>query len=66
MKTLRPTASLGIVGLAVDPSETGAEFMVSGSIDSVLCRWSMDGVQEGRKELGPCASSFPSRSQMRR
>ncbi|KAK4701651.1 hypothetical protein P7C70_g4579, partial [Phenoliferia sp. Uapishka_3] len=53
MKTLRPAASLGIVGLAVDPSEGGADFLVSGSIDSVLCRWSMDGVQEARKELGP-------------
>ncbi|KAL8279858.1 hypothetical protein RQP46_007708 [Phenoliferia psychrophenolica] len=53
MKTLRPAASLGIVGLAVDPSPAGADFLVSGSIDSVLCRWNMNGIQEARKELGP-------------
>lgn len=58
-RTLRPAASLGIVGLAVDPSAGGANFLVSGSIDSVLCRWSMDGIQEARKELGPCASCRP-------
>ncbi|KAM0749776.1 WD40 repeat-like protein [Meredithblackwellia eburnea MCA 4105] len=53
MRTMRPGASLGIVSLAVDPAKEGAKFMVSGSIDSVLCRWSMDGIQEARKELGP-------------
>ncbi|ORY90703.1 WD40-repeat-containing domain protein [Leucosporidium creatinivorum] len=52
-KTLRPPAALGIVGLDVDPSPEGAQFLVSNSLDSVISRFSMDGVAEGRKELGP-------------
>lgn len=55
LKTMRPAASLGIVGLDVDPSEDGASFIVANSLDSVVTRWSIDGKQEGRKELGPGA-----------
>ncbi|KAL8279917.1 hypothetical protein RQP46_007767 [Phenoliferia psychrophenolica] len=45
MKTLRPAASVGIVGLAVDPSPGGANFLASGYIDSVLCLCSMNGTK---------------------
>lgn len=51
--TLSPPNSLGIVGLDVDPSAEGAQFLVSSSLDSVISRYSMDGKAEGRKELGP-------------
>ncbi|CEQ39246.1 SPOSA6832_00748, partial [Sporobolomyces salmonicolor] len=52
-QTIRPPKSLGIVGLDVDKSPEGASFLVSSSIDSVISRYSVDGKQEGRKELGP-------------
>jgi len=52
---MRPEC-LGIVGLDVDPSEGGATFLVASSLDSVVTRWSLDGKQEARKELGPAES----------
>jgi hypothetical protein len=52
---MRPLC-LGIVGLDVDPTDTGATFLVASSLDSVLTRWSLDGKQEARKELGPAES----------
>ncbi|GAA5895201.1 WD40 repeat domain-containing protein [Sporobolomyces salmoneus] len=55
-RTVRPPKSLGIVGLDVDKSPQGASFFVSNSIDSVVSRFNLDGVQEGRKQLGPAES----------
>lgn len=54
-KPLRTIAQkcLGIVGLAVDPTESGATFLCTSSIDSVIARLDMEGNQEGRVELGP-------------
>lgn len=52
---MRPDC-LGIVGLDVDPTETGATFLIASSLDSVLTRWSLDGKEEARKELGPAES----------
>ncbi|GAA5885148.1 hypothetical protein JCM6882_007250 [Rhodosporidiobolus microsporus] len=54
--TIRPQKSLGIVDLDVDKAETGASFLVSSTLDSVISRWSLDGKQEGRKEFGPAQS----------
>ncbi|GAA6006167.1 hypothetical protein JCM10207_000548 [Rhodosporidiobolus poonsookiae] len=54
--TIRPHKSLGIVSLDVDKSEAGASFFVSSTVDSVISRWSFDGQQQGRKELGPAHS----------
>lgn len=54
IRTMRPVG-LGLVGLSVDPSPTGATFLVVSSIDSVLTRWSFDGELEGTKTLGPGA-----------
>ncbi|GAA5924605.1 WD40 repeat domain-containing protein [Sporobolomyces koalae] len=56
VRTIRPPKSLGIVGLDLDKSPTGATYFVSNSIDSVISRYSLDGVQEGRKQLGPAES----------
>lgn len=53
IKTIRPRKALGIVGLDFDKSEQGASFFVSSTLDSVISRWSVDGEQEGRKELAP-------------
>lgn len=44
---------LGVVGLEVDKAEAGATFIVSNTLDSVITRWSTDGAQEAKKELGP-------------
>ncbi|GAA6041299.1 hypothetical protein JCM8097_001326 [Rhodosporidiobolus ruineniae] len=55
-RTIRPPKSLGVVGLDVDKSDQGASFFVSSTLDSVINRWSIDGQQEGRKELGPADS----------
>ncbi|GAA5959053.1 hypothetical protein JCM3765_006323 [Sporobolomyces pararoseus] len=55
-RTIRPPKSLGIVGLDVDKSPEGASYFVSNSVDSVVSRYSLDGVQEGRKQLGPAES----------
>ncbi|GAA5875290.1 hypothetical protein JCM8547_006890 [Rhodosporidiobolus lusitaniae] len=52
-RTIRPPKSLGIVSLDIDKNEQGASFLVSSSLDSVISRWSLEGEQEGRKELGP-------------
>lgn len=60
IRTIRPVPCLGIVGLAVDPSETGAAFLVANSLDSVVTRYSMDGELQGRKELGPGGFKVPS------
>lgn len=61
MRTLVPPKSLGIVGIDTDPSEEGAQFLVTSSLDSVISRFSMSGEAEGRKELGPGALlSYPS------
>jgi WD repeat-containing protein 61 len=53
MRTLVPPKSLGIVGIDTDPSDEGAQFLVTSSLDSVISRYSMNGEAEGRKELGP-------------
>lgn len=55
-RTVRPPKSLGIVGLDIDKSPEGASYLVSNSVDSVVSRYSLDGVQEGRKQLGPAES----------
>jgi hypothetical protein len=64
-QTIVQPKTLGIVALDVDKSPTGASYMVSSTLDSVISRWSIDGEQQGRKELGPgafhslfCFSSF--------
>ncbi|GAA5870756.1 hypothetical protein JCM16303_001578 [Sporobolomyces ruberrimus] len=55
-KTIRPPKSLGIVGLDIDKSTEGASYFVSNSIDSVVSRYSLEGVEGGRKQLGPAES----------
>ncbi|POY76022.1 hypothetical protein BMF94_0745 [Rhodotorula taiwanensis] len=56
VRTIRPRKALGVVGLDFDKSEQGATFLVSSTLDSVITRWSVDGEEEGRKELGPAVS----------
>ncbi|GAA5884780.1 hypothetical protein JCM3774_003815 [Rhodotorula dairenensis] len=56
VKTIRPRKALGVVGLDFDKSEQGAAFLVSSTLDSVITRWSLDGEEEGRKELAAAAS----------
>lgn len=51
IRTIRPRKALGVVGLDFDKSEQGASFLVSSTLDSVITRWSLDGEEEGRKEL---------------
>ncbi|GAA5954424.1 hypothetical protein JCM8115_004585 [Rhodotorula mucilaginosa] len=57
IRTIRPRKALGVVGLDFDKSEQGASFLVSSTLDSVITRWSLDGEEEGRKEL-PAAASW--------
>ncbi|GAA6007866.1 hypothetical protein JCM11491_006517 [Sporobolomyces phaffii] len=55
-RTVRPRKSLGIVGLDVDKDPNGAAFFVSNSIDSVVTRYAIDGVEQARTQLGPAES----------
>ncbi|GAA5929156.1 hypothetical protein JCM3775_006749 [Rhodotorula graminis] len=55
-RTLRSPKGLGVVAVDVDKHDQGASFLVSSTLDSVITRWSVDGVHEARKTFGPAAS----------
>ncbi|TNY20074.1 WD40-repeat-containing domain protein [Rhodotorula diobovata] len=55
-RTLQSQKALGVVAVDVDKAETGASFLVSSTLDSVITRWSIDGAHETRKTFGPAAS----------
>lgn len=58
-RTLQSQKALGVVAVDVDKAETGASFLVSSTLDSVITRWSIDGAHETRKTFGPGATLAP-------
>ncbi|SCZ91935.1 BZ3500_MvSof-1268-A1-R1_Chr5-3g08230 [Microbotryum saponariae] len=60
---IKPKQSLGIVGLDVERDSSrrrSSSYFITNTLDSVLTRWTLDGEQQARKELGPgqCSSEL--------
>ncbi|SCV72778.1 BQ2448_4315 [Microbotryum intermedium] len=56
---IKPKQALGIVGLDVERDlarERSSSYFITNTLDSVLTRWTLDGEQQARKELGPAES----------
>ncbi|KDE05882.1 hypothetical protein MVLG_03825 [Microbotryum lychnidis-dioicae p1A1 Lamole] len=56
---IKPKQSLGIVGLDVERDSSrgrSSSYFITNTLDSVLTRWTLEGEQQARKELGPAES----------